>query len=616
MIEEMVTTAQNGSLEVKTTKQQTLLVEISYEVCNQLGGIYTVIRSKVPSMQEHWGNRYCTLGPYVHANVAAIFDPEDDYDNPYGRAVLKMREMGYQVQYGRWLTSGRPITVLLNPYQVYDKLGEIKYGLWEHHDIPTPGNDDLMNQVLAFGFLVKIFLNCLTDSSVNEQPVIAHVHEWMAGTAIPVMRRENSPVRFVFTTHATILGRYLAMNDGNFYNHLAFYDWLREARHFNIEAIARIERAAAHGSTIFTTVSEVTGRECEVLVGRKPDLILPNGLNIQRFAISHELQNVHQRFKDEIHQFVIGHFFPSYHFELDKTMYFFTSGRFEYRNKGYDLTLEALARLNWRMKLAKVDLTIVMFFITKQPFQTINPHVLNSQAQMTRIQQICEAVQKQIGDRLFYEIARNPEKKLPDLNNFVDDYWKLRLRRNLQSWKMSGLPPVVTHNLSDDANDPILKFLRTSNLVNLKDDKVKIIYHPDFINTTSPLLSLEYSDFVRGCHLGIFPSYYEPWGYTPLECIASGVPTVTSDLAGFGAYFQQNIGKLDRGGVYVVNRNNRSYEDAANQLADILFDFATGSRKDRIQQRYEVENAATHFDWRNLTKYYEMAYDMALQRKY
>lgn len=593
---------------------QSLLLEIAYEVCNQVGGIYTVIRSKVPSMQTSWGENYCTVGPYVYRNVSAIFEETEEYDHPFGKAVLKMRELGYEAYIGRWLIDGRPITVLLNPYQVYHRLPEIKYLLWEHHDISTPGNDDLINQVVCFGFLVKEFVRLLIDPDINQQSVIAHVHEWMAATAIPEIRRDNLPIKTVFTTHATLLGRYLAMNDPQFYEHLPFFDWQKESQHFNIETPARIERAAAHGAHVFTTVSDVTGKECEVLLGRKPDIILPNGLNIRRFAISHEIQNVHQTCKEEIHQFTMGHFFQSYFFDLDKTLYFFTSGRFEYRNKGYDLTLEALARLNWRMKQAKLDMTVVMFFITKRPYSSINPHVLHTQASIGRIKQISESIQNQIGTRLFYEAAKNPENKLPDLNALVDDYWKLRLRRNLQTWKSDGLPSVVTHNLYEDGEDPILNFLRTSNLVNRKEDKVKIVYHPDFISPASPLLSMEYADFVRGCHLGIFPSYYEPWGYTPLECIASGVQTVTSDLTGFGSYFQQNLSPDHKKGVYVVQRRNRSYEQAAAQLADFLFEFVQQSRRERITKRYEVETSAMQFTWDKLTRYYEEAYNLVLAR--
>ena len=217
-------------------------------------------------------------------------------------------------------------------------------------------------------------------------------------------------------------------------------------------------------------------------------------------------------------------------------MYFFTSGRYEYRNKGFDVTLEALARLNYRMQEAGIKKTVVMFFITKQPYHSVNPAVLQSRVMMEEIRETCEAIEKEIGRKLFYTAASSTDFKLPSLRDFVDDYWQLRYRRTLQSWKTHNLPSVVTHNLVNDQTDEILHFLRSSNLINNAHDRVKIVYHPDFVSVTNPLFAMDYGQFVRGCHMGVFPSYYEPWGYTPLECIARGVPAVTSDLSGFGDY--------------------------------------------------------------------------------
>ncbi len=595
-------------------KKDALLVEVAWEVANQVGGIYTVIRSKVPSMQANWGDRYCLIGPYVHENVSAIFEPTEAPNDPFGRAVRKMRDMGFEVHYGRWLTAGRPRTILFNPYTVYDRLAEIKYLLWEHHDISTPSEDDMMNQIVAFGWMVKVFLTRLTESDVNTQPVVAHVHEWMAATAIPEIRRDNLPIHTVFTTHATMLGRYLAMNDSEFYAHLPFYDWQKEAAYFNIETRIRIERAAAHGAHIFTTVSDITAEECIHLIGRKPEVVTPNGLNIRPVDISHEVQNEHANFKEGIHQFVRGHFAPSYYFDLDKTLYFFTSGRYEYRNKGYDLTLEALARLNWRMKKANIDRTVVMFIVTRRPYQTINPQVLQSRAALDKMRQTTEAIKNQIGERLLNHAMTNPDSPFPDLGDFVDDYWKIRLRRTLQQWRSKTLPTVITHNIYDDDKDEVLNFLRTSNLVNNADDKVKVIYHPEFINSLSPLFGMEYQDFVRGCHLGVFPSYYEPWGYTPLECMVSGVPAVTSDLTGFGDYLIRANDNPEELGMYVVHRRNKGWDDAANELADTLFHFVQKSRAERISQRYQLQEGSKQFDWNVLTKYYEEAYDLVLEK--
>ena len=597
-----------------------LLVEVAWEVCNQVGGIYTVIRSKVPATVQAWDDRYCLIGPYFPQQAQSEFEPFDDYQlstlsDPFAAAVREMRKLGYEVHLGVWLVTGRPRAVLISPYQAYPQLGQIKSDLWHHHGIPTPEADDLLHQVEAFGHLVKEFLRILAAEVVPPQRVVAHFHEWMTGVAIPALRREQVPLHLVFTTHATLLGRYLAMNDPNFYEHLMLVDWEAEARHFNIETAVRIERAAAHGAHVFTTVSELTVRECIYLLERIPDAVLPNGLNIERFVALHEFQNLHQQYKGKIHEFVMAHFFQSYSFDLDKTLYLFTSGRYEYHNKGFDLTLEALARLNYRLQQSGLEGNVVMFFITKRPFHSINPQVLQSRAVLDEVHATCEAIEQQVGERLFYAAAASTDHRRPDLSSMVDDYWKLRYRRTLQSWKTTNLPPVITHNLVDDATDDILNFVRRANLVNNQHDRVKIVYHPDFVSPTSPLFGMEYGQFVRGCHLGIFPSYYEPWGYTPLECVARGVPAITSDLSGFGDYVMQNVPAHEDKGIYVVQRQEKSFDESAEELTEMLWNFVLLNRRERIMQRNNVESNAEIFDWKNLRVYYDRAYALALERQ-
>ncbi|WP_022825951.1 glycosyltransferase [Hymenobacter norwichensis] len=597
-----------------------LLVEVAWEVCNQVGGIYTVIRSKVPATMQGWDDRYCLLGPYFPKQAQGEFEAYDDYQlstlsDPFARAVRRMRQLGYDVCLGVWLVTGRPRTVLLNPYQAYPMLGQIKYDLWDHHRIPSPDNDDLLHQVEAFGYLSKIFLQVLAEEKDAEQQVVAHFHEWMTGVAIPALRREQTPVHLVFTTHATLLGRYLAMNDPNFYDHLMQVDWLPEAKHFNIEPAVTIERAAAHGAHVFTTVSELTVRECIYLLDRIPDAVLPNGLNIERFVALHEFQNLHQQYKSKIHEFVMAHFFQSYSFDLDKTLYLFTSGRYEYHNKGFDLTLEALARLNYRLQQSGLEGNVVMFFITKRPFTSINPLILQNRAILDEVQETCEAIERQVGEKLFYAAAASTDHRLPDLSAMVDDYWKLRYRRTLQSWKTNSLPSVITHNLVDDQKDDILNFVRKAGLINHQHDRVKIVYHPDFVSPTSPLFGMEYGQFVRGCHLGVFPSYYEPWGYTPLECVARGVPAITSDLSGFGDYVMQNVDAHEDKGIYVVQRQEKSFDESAEELTEMMWNFVLLTRRERIMQRNNVESNAEIFDWKNLRIYYDRAYTLALERQ-
>ncbi len=592
------------------------LFEIAWEVCNQVGGIYTVIRSKVPSViQKRTKDNYFLIGPYFEDQAAAHFDPATDYSTPVGKAVLKLQERGFDVHYGQWIISGRPYVVLFNPFSVYDKLGEIKHFVWQDHNIALPGNDELIDQVAAFGFQVKEFFKYLCSSGFCKKYVIAHFHEWMAGLPIPGIRKENLNIKIVFTTHATMLGRYLAMNDNHFYDNLPFYNWENEATNYNVRPIADIERASAHGSHVFTTVSEVTARECTHLLGRTPDIILPNGLNIRRFEALHQVQNQHLTYKEKIHDFVMGHFFQSYSFDLNNTLYFFTSGRYEFHNKGFDLTLEALARLNWKMQNINSEMTVVAFLITRRPFYTFNPEVLHSKALIEEIHRVCEEIREQLGKRLYTKITSSDSHYVfPDLSEMVDDYLRLKLRRNVQSWKTKYLPKIVTHTLIDDSQDTILNFLRTENLVYKRHDKVKLVYHPDFISTTNHLFKMDYSQFVRGCHLGIFPSMYEPWGYTPLECLASGVSSISSNLAGFGDYVSRNIMDHDKQGLFIIDRKRKDFNQAAEELANLMLNFVRLTRRERIALRYKSEEASLQFDWSELGKYYDEAYNLVITR--
>lgn len=592
------------------------LIEIAWEVCNQVGGIYTVIRTKVPSMVEKWGDDYFLLGPYFPQTAAAEFEEITDLSGSrLGKTIAKMREMGFEVHYGYWLVTGKPRIVLFDFWKTFARIDEVKFALWNRHQLSTLNAEELVGHVLAFGECVRVFLTELAVAEGGKTDLVAHFHEWMAATAIPDLRVDNAKISTVFTTHATMLGRYMAPNVPDFYGVLPNFkgQWLEQARHYGIESQATIEHLAAQHCNVMTTVSDVTARECEFLLDRACDLILPNGLNITRFTALHEFQNLHVRYKEKIHEFVMGHFFQSYSFDLDKTLYFFTSGRYEYTNKGYDLTLEALSRLNWKLKQSGSDVTVVMFIITRNPYYSLDAQVLQTRAVMDEIKETCKQIENQIGEQLFMASATSNDLKMPDLNKFVDEYWQLRLRRTIQTWKTKQLPKTVTHHLKQE--DDVVKFLRMANLQNHAEDRVKIVYHPDFIATTNPLFGIEYSQFVRGCHLGIFPSYYEPWGYTPLECVARGVPTVTSDLSGFGDYMMQIMRDYENWGVYVLNRAKQNFHQAADQLADILLKFVKLTRRDRIMQRNRVESISEVFDWKNLRSYYDTAHDLAVKRK-
>jgi glycogen synthase len=599
-------------IEKKVTAKP-MLFEVAWEVCNQVGGIYTVIRSKVPSMVEEWGDNYCLIGPYFTNTANIEFDNQNEDESIFAETAKNLRAAGINANYGRWLVTGNPRIILIDIQSIIGNIDAIKFKLWENHKVSTLNCEDLVNQVIAFGEGIRSYLFEFANLVPKTQDVIVHFHEWMASTAILDLKKEKINMATVFTTHATMLGRYIAGNVSNFYEILSTLDWEKEAENYGIVSQAQIERKSAQACHVLTTVSEVTARECEVFFGRVCDLILPNGLNITRFSATHEFQNQHQKFKEKINQFVMGHFFQSYSWDLDNTLYFFTSGRYEFKNKGYDLTLEALRRLNFKIVKNGIDTTVVMFLITKNPVKSIDPQVLQSRAVMQEIKQNCEAIEKEIGEHLFNSSAANDNMSLPDLNEFVSEYWRLRLRRTIQTWKTKTLPRTVTHIL--EKPDEITAFFEKSNLLNHEQDRVKFVYHPDFISPTNPLFGLEYGQFVRGCHLGVFPSYYEPWGYTPLECVIRGIPTVTSDLSGFGDFMKQLMTDHENVGIYVLNRRQLSFDEAADELAEMLYKFVTLSRRERIMQRNRVENISDVFDWTNLRGYYDTAHDLARKKK-
>ncbi|MGB0431927.1 MAG: glycosyltransferase, partial [Bacteroidia bacterium] len=571
--------------------KKSFLAEISWEVCNQQGGIYTVIRSKLPEMVKAFGDNFFLIGPYVDRNIMAEVEEIQGDNDEISRSVQKLRNMGYEVVYGRWLVSGRPKVVLINPDFAFNRMQNIERSLNEAYDIDFTTADDLTKQMLLFGDVVHTFLTVANEEIGQKgNELIAQFHEWMTAPALLQLKLKKTSIKTVFTTHATILGRYLAANTPNYYDIIDNYDWRKESKHYGIFSQSSLEFQGASNANIFTTVSALTSDEFNSLYGQKADVVTPNGLNIRRYLANYEIQNKHLEAKKKIHRFTMGHFFQSYSFDLDKTIYLFSSGRYEYRNKGYDVTLEALKLLNEQMVKENIDRTVVFFMITKKPTWSINPNVLESRGVMEEIDRTCDQVIKQIKERLIYKaVSDDEDHKLPELNELVDDYWKLRYRRTLQNWKEKDWPIIVTHNLKDDVNDEVLNYMRNNRLLNSPLDKVKMVYHPDFIESTNPLFGFDYDEFVRGCHLGVFPSYYEPWGYTPLECIARGVPTVTSDLSGFGNFVTDMGAEHEDLGLHVTKRQGVPDEQAAQNLAKYLLNFIKGSRRARLEYKTRLE---------------------------
>ncbi|ODA80449.1 hypothetical protein RJ55_03407 [Drechmeria coniospora] len=593
-----------------------LLFEIATEVAHRVGGIYSVLKSKAPVTTAEYGDRYTLIGP-LNRQSAAVEVEEMEPTNPnIAMTMAAMKERGIDMVYGRWLIEGAPRVILIDTKTAYGYMDEWKADLWNIASIPSPPGDDETNEAIVFGYLVAWFLGEFVCHE-KEKAVIAHFHEWLAGVALPLSKKRRIDVTTIFTTHATILGRYLCAGSVDFYNNLQHFDVDAEAGKRGIYHRYCIERAAAHACDVFTTVSHITAFESEHLLKRKPDGVVPNGLNVTKFAAVHEFQNLHQQAKEKIHDFVRGHFYGHYDFDGDDTLYLFTAGRYEFRNKGVDMFIESLARLNHRLKSSGSKTTVVAFIIMPAQTTSLTVEALKGQAVLKSLRETTHVIEQAIGRRLFERSLKWHEgDPLPDEKELFSSQDRVLLRRRLFAMKRSGLPPVVTHNMANDHEDPILNQIRRVQLFNHPTDRVKVIFHPEFLNSANPVLPLDYDDFVRGCHLGVFPSYYEPWGYTPAECTVMGVPSITTNLSGFGCYMEELIENTTDYGIYIVDRRSKGVDDSVNQLTGHMFDFCAKTRRQRINQRNRTERLSELLDWKRMGMEYIKARQLALRRAY
>jgi glycogen(starch) synthase len=338
-------------------------------------------------------------------------------------------------------------------------------------------------------------------------------------------------------------------------------------------------------------------------------VVTPNGINVEKFDLGSDFQTAHAHHKEAIHRFVMGHFFPSYSFDLDRTLYLFTSGRFEPGNKGFDLCLETMARLNLELRAAKLDVTVVFFIVTDRSTQSLDPRALHARGVLDELRDVSRHISEDVAERLFRRGATGARVRLDDL---LDEYWRLRFLRTQHALKSDRLPPLTTHVIANTAGDPVLQQIRKLRLGNTEAEPVKVVYHPEFITSVNPLWGIEYEQFVRGCHLGVFPSTYEPWGYTPLECVVLGVPAITSDLAGFGRYVAETYPDHDQWGLNVLPRRGHDFHAAAAELTHRILDFCRLDRQGRIALRNELQPRSWEFDWSKLGVAYHEAHDKAL----
>ncbi|CAL4080330.1 unnamed protein product [Meganyctiphanes norvegica] len=576
---------------------------------------YEVIAEFYISLVSKTGYDYI-FGSYKEHNANTKSEiPDFQHSESIHKWSSPFRKYIATVYSGRWLVEGNPQIILFDIGSAAGSLHDYKCELYNNTKIGIPHPDVECNDAVIFGFMVAEFItqfrNILESESECKPHVIAHFHEWLTGIGLIQLRMKNVDVATVFTTHATLLGRFLCAGAVDFYNNLDKVNIDEEAGKRGIYHRYCMERCAVHLAHTFTTVSEITGVESNHLLQRIPDIITPNGLNVKKFAAIHEFQNLHATAKEKINDFVRGHFYGHLDFDLNETLYFFIAGRYEFGNKGADIYIEALARLNHYMKASGSKKTIVAFMIFPAKTNNFNIESLRGQAITKSLRDTIHEIQVKIGKRMYDTCLAGD---LPDPDDLLLKEETVRLKRCIYASHRSTLPPITTHNIVNDDKDPVLNALRRCCLFNDKNDRVKVVFHPEFLSATNPLFGMDYEEFVRGCHLGVFPSYYEPWGYTPAECTVMGIPSVTTNLSGFGCFMAEHIADPMSYGIYIVDRRWIGLEESVRQLAQYLYDFVGLNRRQRIIQRNRTERLSDLLDWRILGTYYRQARSHALHK--
>lgn len=593
-------------------KRVNYLFEVSWEVCNKVGGIYTLIRSKAAQMVGHYKNNYFVIGPYFADRAMREFSPE--VPNEKLKDVFdRLKQEDIIAYYGKWLIQGRPNVILVDFSRFLKKKNEIKTQMWDDYNIDSLNSphdyDEPVVWAAAAGRLIEEL------SKVFKGDNVAHFHEWLSGAALLYLKKKGINIGTVFTTHATVLGRTLAGANFDLYSRkdnkfiLELMDIEKEAYNYGVPAKHQLEKATAQNADIFTTVSEITGLEAEHILKRKADILTPNGLDFSKLPNLEEIPLKHRVYKTKIRDFIIPYFFPYYPFDVEDTLFYFISGRYEFKNKGIDVTIKSLALLNDRLKKEKSNKTIIVFFFIPANIKTISLNILEGKALFEDIEDSVDDELPTIRESIINALAM---QKLPDKIKIFDEDFLLQIRDKLLSFKKEGDPPLVTHELVDEQNDIIIRRFKELKLLNKKWDRVKIIFYPSYLSASDGLLDLDYNSVMWGCHLGIFPSYYEPWGYTPLECAAYGVPSITTDLAGIGKFILNNF--KEEPGIFVIKREGKTDEEVVQKLTDKLYWYTNLSKEERIKCKIKAENFAPLCSWDKLILNYIKAHEMAVKK--
>lgn len=575
------------------------LVEVSFEVANKVGGIYQVLKSKSSRMKDFYGEGYLTVGFYDEDSMRKEFAPRE---NPYSHVFEKLREEGIECYYGVWEVEAAPKTILVDGSGLEKSVDEIKEEYWDKYQIDSldAGND--FDEPVKWGYAVAR----LIEELEKEQDFIVHLHEWLSSG--PVFH-VDSPT--VFTTHATVLGRALSNSDHDLPKMVenGGIDDKALSNELGVTSKHSMEKAAAAESDVFTTVSEVTGEEASVIHGIEPDKILPNGFNVEDYPSLEDLSVNHKEKKEQVKEFLHAYFDPYYPIELDNDpRIFFTSGRYEFRNKGFDLLIEALGKINERP-----GENLYFFFLVPSDVKGPDMEVLENKSLYEELEDYVDSKMPEMRRKFVNAVAsgENPVKEIEECFNGSNQLEFLQ--QNFHEKRGDQGPPISAFELNYQ-HDEIIDSLSEQGITNSEDDRVKVIFYPTYLSVGDKLLSMGYEDMVVASSAGFFPSYYEPWGYTPVETAANGALSLTSDLSGFGQFLLQKTDSSDRKGIQVLMRKNRGREEIVEDLARSIEDILSFDKTEITERKHNARKLAQLTSWKKLGENYREAHKMAVKR--
>ena len=547
------------------------IFESSWEVCNKVGGIYTVLSTRAKTLQDEMKDRIIFIGPDCWKENDCPYFREDN--SLLAEWQWETKEQGLKVKVGRWTIPGEPIAILVDFIPFFEKKNEIYGWLWEKYQVDSLHAYGDYDEASMFSYAAGLVVESLYKFNVGRgtfdrsTKVIYHANEWMCGLGALYINNKLPEIGTIFTTHATSIGRSIAGNQKPLYDYLFAYNGDQMAGELNMQSKHSIEKQTAWHVDCFTTVSDITAKECLELLDKPVDVVLPNGFDdsfVPKGAQFTKKRKAARKRLLEVANALLGEQLD------DDTLIISTSGRYEFRNKGIDVFVEAMNRLLRDRDLKKKVLAFI-------------------------------EVPGWVG-----EPRKDLQERLEKLNT---KHGKLDFSEPLEV-------PQLTHWLHNMSHDNVLSMMKYYDMHNRKDENVKVIFLPCYLDGKDGILNMHYYDVVLGNDLCIYPSYYEPWGYTPLEAVAFKVPCITTDLAGFGLWANKVFGHYGelKDGVKVIHRTDYNYSEVADAIKDAVADFSAMTQKQVDDCRKKAEALSKKALWSHFIEYYYEAYDIALAK--